>query len=106
MTRKVIHFQTTSNGRIDEGSRAVLPGRMEALRDTSAFKHPKACPGRRRFGSALQRCRAALTWGQETTLWGRERPGVGAATGEDRGSHREFLVVAENIPTKRSPVKG
>jgi len=44
-----------------------------------------------------------LTWDQETTPWERERPGVGAAIGEDGGSDREFIVVAENIPTKRSP---
>ena len=40
------------------------------------------------------------------TPWERERPGVGAAIGEDGGSDREFILVAENIPTKRSPVKG
>ena len=57
VTRKVIHFQITSDERIDEGSRAVFSGRTEALRDTSALKHPKACPGRKRFGSALQSCR-------------------------------------------------
>ena len=94
-------FQITSDERLEEGSRAVFSGRMEALRDTSALKHPKARPGRRRFGSALQ---SSSNVGPRDDPF--ERPGAGAVMGEDGGSNREFLVVAENVPTKRSPVKG
>ena len=96
-------FQITSDERLEEGSRAVFSGRMEALRDTSALKHPKARPGRRRFGSALQ---SSSNVGPRDDPLGAWAPWGGGSDGGGRGQQQGVPCCGWKHPNKEESCQG